>query len=410
MSFTHATPGTPAALWRAEVARHDLPAVRLDDGVVRVVVLAAHPDDETLGAGGLVSSAHAAGLEVVVVVATRGEGSHPRSPTYDRERLAAARSEELRAAIEVLSPGAEPHLVGWPDGAVRDHEDDLVSYVVDLVGDGRGTLLVAPWRSDGHPDHEAVGRAAATVAARTGARLLEYPVWFWHWGSPDQGPWADGLRLDLDPASLALKTAAVAEHHTQVTALSQHEGDEVLLDAAFLEHFATPYEIYWEQEVDDTALESLHQVARDPWGVDHRFYEQRKRALVAAMLPRASFRRGVELGCSTGALAEDLARRCVELVAIDASATAVAAARDRLARVGARRGRAGPAAGGLPRRHLRPRRAQRGRLLPQPRRARRPGGSHQCRAEHRRDRGALPLAPRRGGVAARRPRRAPAAT
>ncbi len=247
MSFSHGGPGTSASVWRAAVDALDLAPLGLE-GIGRVVVLAAHPDDESLGAGGLVAAAHRAGLEVVVVVATRGEGSHPRSPTVDRERLAALRSDELRSAARTaVARACEPHLVGWPDGAVADHEDDLATYVVDLVGDGRHTLLVATWRHDGHPDHEAVGRAAATVAARTGARLLEYPVWFWHWARPEQAPWADARRLDLTADSAERKRAAIVEHRTQVQALSDLPGDEVLLEPAFLEHFAASYELFWEQ-------------------------------------------------------------------------------------------------------------------------------------------------------------------
>lgn len=333
MSFSHDSPGTPAAVWNDAVAGLDLPALTFD-GLDRVVVLGAHPDDETLGAGGLVGRAHDAGLQVDVVVVTRGEGSHPRSPTHGRERLAAVRTEELRSAVGVLSPGSEPVILGRPDGAVAAHEEELASYLVDLVGDGGRTLLVAPWRRDGHPDHEAAGRASATAAARTDARLLEYPVWFWHWARPDDAPWTAALRLDLDADTLRRKGAAIAEHRSQVRALSEQDGDEVLLDADFLSHFAAPYEIYWEQPVDDQALEDLHARVADPWGADHRFYEQRKRALVTAMLPRATFRHGVEVGCSTGALAEVLAQRCSRLTALDASPSAVAAATARLSALG----------------------------------------------------------------------------
>ena len=54
-----------------------------------------------------------------------------------------------------------------------------------------GTWCAATWRGDGHPDHEAVGRAAAAACARTGTTLLEYPVWMWHWASPTDPavPW-----------------------------------------------------------------------------------------------------------------------------------------------------------------------------------------------------------------------------
>ena len=81
---------------------------------------------------------------------------------------------------------------------------------------------------------------------------------------------------------------------------------------------------------DDTALDDLHAESADPWGVDSRWYEQRKRAILLSMLPRERFRHGLEVGSSTGALAEGLASRCLELLVVDASAHAVAAARSRL--------------------------------------------------------------------------------
>ena len=81
---------------------------------------------------------------------------------------------------------------------------------------------------------------------------------------------------------------------------------------------------------DDTALDDLHAADPDPWGVDSRFYEQRKRDLLLAALPRPRFARAVEIGSSTGALAAALAPRCDHLLALDSSAAAVAAARERL--------------------------------------------------------------------------------
>ena len=328
--FDHGEGGTPAAAWRPEIDERAWPPVDLG-GLRRVVVVAAHPDDETLGAGGLVAHAHRLGLEVDVVVATRGEACHPRSPTHTPRQLAALRVDELDAAVAVLSPGTRPAVLGLPDGAVAEHEEDLVDRLVTRVGDGRGTLVVATWRGDGHPDHEAVGRAAAVTAARTGARLLEYPVWFWHWGTPGDAPWEAGQRLDLDETTRQTKRSAVAAHRTQVRPLSPAPGDEVLLTPGFLEHFEAPYEVFWGLPAGDDALDALHRGDEDPWGVDTRWYERRKRDLLLAVLPRRRFRRAVEVGCSTGALAEALADRCDSLVAMDSSPVAVAAATQRLA-------------------------------------------------------------------------------
>lgn len=329
VTFRHDSAGTPAETWRTTVVNRDPRPLQLDD-MERVIVVAAHPDDETLGAGGLVARAHNDGLEVHVVVATRGEGSHPASPTHDQDRLGRRRERELRAAVAVLAPDAATMMLDIPDGGVPRRQDDLTSVLVDLLGDGRGTLLVAPWRGDGHPDHEAAGRAAATAARRTGARLLEYPVWAWHWAAPDDLPWSEARRLDLSDAELERKRRAVREHASQVQPLSPAPGDEVLLDASLLRHFSTPYELFWELPPCDDALDELHRREADPWGVDHRWYEERRRALVLAMLPRRRFRRALEVGCSTGALTHALAERVDELVAVDSSAAASRAARDRL--------------------------------------------------------------------------------
>jgi SAM-dependent methyltransferase len=76
----------------------------------------------------------------------------------------------------------------------------------------------------------------------------------------------------------------------------------------------------------DEALEHLHADNPDPWGVETRWFERRKRELVLAMLPRQSFERSLELGCSTGALAEALAARSRHVVAVDQSSSAVTAA------------------------------------------------------------------------------------
>lgn len=71
----------------------------------------------------------------------------------------------------------------------------------------------------------------------------------------------------------------------------------------------------------------------DPWGVDERWYEARKRALTLAVLPRARFARALEPGCSIGALTAELATRCDDLLAVDAVEAPLRRARARLAGV-----------------------------------------------------------------------------
>ena len=244
-TFTHDQPGTPATDWAAHPRATGLASLEGDLQVAhRVVVLAAHPDDESLGAGGLLARASAGGLDVVVVVATDGEASHPASMTHSAGRLAELRRAEEEAAVGQLGADIQLITLGLPDGGLQNHQHTLTATLVELVRDGRGTLLVAPWRRDGHPDHEAAGRAAAAAAVRTSSTLREYPIWWWHWATPDETPWAELRELRLMGPERRAKVRAQAAHVTQVTPLSDRPGDEVLLGADFLTHFEGDRELY----------------------------------------------------------------------------------------------------------------------------------------------------------------------
>ena len=338
--FRHDSPGTPASTWHEDRRWTALPPLELSarDGLAleRVLVVGAHPDDESLGTAGLMTRLlllpddQRPSLEVLLL--TAGEHSHPSSPTHTPSELAARRLEESRAATLALGERADRvEVTCWDvgDGRVDEHEADLTDRLADLVGDGRRTLLVGPWRHDGHPDHDAAGRVCAAVARRTGARLLEYPVWFWHRAEPQDAPWVDMRGLRLNPAACAAKRRAVACHTSQVQPMSDRPGDETLLLPEVLAHFLGDQEVYAEAPAHDATLDQLHREVAEPWGADTRWYEERKRALVLAMLPERRHGRILELGCSTGVLTQDLADRCEEVLAVDASGVAVEAARRR---------------------------------------------------------------------------------
>lgn len=79
-------------------------------------------------------------------------------------------------------------------------------------------------------------------------------------------------------------------------------------------------------------FEQMYAGSADPWSLASRWYEQRKYALTVAALPRPTYRRGFEPGCSVGVLTELLAGRCDELLSADRAASAVATTRERVAR------------------------------------------------------------------------------
>lgn len=335
VTFDGRMSGTPEARWAASRRLAELPPLDLG-GVDRVVVVSAHPDDESLGAGGLLARVAGLGMPVQLVVATNGEASHPSSPSWTADRLAARRRTELLDAVDAVARGAEVRFLDLPDSRLRAHADDL-RVALSALGVGAGTLVVAPWRSDGHGDHETAGTIAAAVALEAGARLLEYPVWMWHWATPDapEVPWRRLVRLELTDDERAAKARAIAAHASQNAALSPAPGDEVMLTPRFHDHFARPFEVFVGPPTVGTLTEhffdTFYDGRHDPWGFESRWYEIRKRAITVASLPRPLFTSALEIGCSIGVLTEELAGRCARLLAVDIAEQPLVRARARLA-------------------------------------------------------------------------------
>jgi hypothetical protein len=82
--------------------------------------------------------------------------------------------------------------------------------------------------------------------------------------------------------------------------------------------------------VDDRYFEGLFRTSDDPWAFRERWYEQRKRAITLAALPRAHYRAIFEPGCANGELSAELAGRCDRLLCCDTASAAVNLARSRL--------------------------------------------------------------------------------
>lgn len=141
-----------------------------------VLVVAPHPDDETLGCGGRILIARRAGRAVTVVVATDGAASHGA----DLDELRAVRRRELADACAVL--GVEDLIaLDHPDGELADYVDELASQLARLIDDRRPDEVYATCVAEAHPDHAAAGRALqlALTRSRHQPRAFEYPIWLW---------------------------------------------------------------------------------------------------------------------------------------------------------------------------------------------------------------------------------------
>ena len=254
-----------------------------------------------------------AGVPTSLLVATCGEGSAPA--VRDAHACPAGRPAPTRAGRcgrRTRPRGRSRHRLDVPDGQVgraprrhrRSHR-----------GPGRrrrGVMIAAPYRADGHPDHEAMAAGAAAAAHRTGALLAEYPIWMWHAETPTRcrGSGSSGCPTrpgdprgqagcgvpPREPGEAPVRPTGRRDHPSHAGPRALHRGRVLRADRC-------------PEEPTTAALDRLHAEQPDPWGAETRWYEERKRSLLLAALPRKRFTRALEVGCSTGVLAQALTER-----------------------------------------------------------------------------------------------------
>ncbi|WP_449433026.1 PIG-L deacetylase family protein [Pseudomonas putida] len=221
-NLIQASSGTPWAAWQqsAHLARASwIDANQLCPPGRRLVLVAPHPDDEILMAGGLLAGFRGREQDLLLVSATDGEASHPGSSHWTQHRLRKQRPLESRHALQSLDldlTRLDWRRLNLKDTALPRDEAFLVNHLNQLLKPD--DLLMTTWRHDGHCDHEAIGRAAAQAAQARQVQLVEVPVWAWHWAQPDdpRWPWPRAHRIQLDEAGLARKRQALAAHGSQL--------------------------------------------------------------------------------------------------------------------------------------------------------------------------------------------------
>jgi LmbE family N-acetylglucosaminyl deacetylase len=213
-------------------------------------VLAPHPDDESIGCGGMIAELCRAGRPPRVAVLTDGTGSHQGSNKISSSALRRIREHEARDALRLLgftAPNA-PIFMRLRDTAAP-HRGALFEVAVAglsaLCADC--DTICAPWSEDPHSDHLAAHLMAAAVAKHTAIRHVSYPVWGWTLPDDKQLPERPvrGWRLDIS-ACLAEKQSAVQAHRSQRGLIVNDHLDGFVLPPALLEITRRPYEVYLE--------------------------------------------------------------------------------------------------------------------------------------------------------------------
>lgn len=156
----------------------------------RLVVIFAHPDDESFGFGGVLSAAADAGWETTYVVGTRGEVGEILIPELaTRETLGEVREGELRAALDALGVN-DVRFLGYRDSGMEgtpenEHPRAFINQNVDAVAEivaeiilGKRPTIVITYGPDGiygHPDHIMAGKAGEAAVCKAGERGWQTP-------------------------------------------------------------------------------------------------------------------------------------------------------------------------------------------------------------------------------------------
>jgi LmbE family N-acetylglucosaminyl deacetylase len=239
---------TDEALWRDDDRLSQVP-IALPEALVaansRAVIVAPHPDDETLGCAGLLMHLARLDRKILLIAVSDGEKSHGNESSLSAEHLSHLRPAETIEALSRLGIADIAIMrARIPDGDVARHRAELQDMLCAYLRP-RDTLFTT-WQLDGHPDHEAVAQAGMEAARVVGCRLIQIPIWMWHWRTPDDPaiPWKRARKLMLDDTMQARKKAALRCYRSQL-APDPSTGNAAILPPEVLAHFHRPFETYF---------------------------------------------------------------------------------------------------------------------------------------------------------------------
>ncbi|MEE4207822.1 MAG: PIG-L family deacetylase [Parvularcula sp.] len=205
------------------------------------IVVAPHPDDETIAAFGLISMLRKHQTKVHVIVVTDGAASHRQSNAWPKTKLIERRQLETAAAMKLAGlDQANLSFLGLDDGGLQDLSAKDHKTIVRAVAQKREVdLLVVPDLSDAHPDHQAIGR----VLQRYGGTrsIWTYKVW-----PPSSTPSDDCVCLDLGSIR-DLKRQALRTYETQ-TGMITDDPQGFTITPELFDAFTGPVE-YFRQAV-----------------------------------------------------------------------------------------------------------------------------------------------------------------
>ena len=212
----------------------------------RILFVAPHPDDESLGGGGLLQRAFAARIPVRILFATNGDNNPWAQRFWERrwtigwkERIRWGKRRQQEALAAIASLGGSPESVKFLNfqdqgitSLLMQRTQELFAVLANEIRVFNPSMLVIPTMLDAHPDHSALSVAIALVLNSIGNS--EIRVWEYLVHRPQAGIRRRPVILRLDPAEVERKRNAILCHKTQVA-----------LSASRFMRFATAEETFY---------------------------------------------------------------------------------------------------------------------------------------------------------------------
>ncbi len=302
------------------------------------MVFAPHPDDESLGCGGLIKYLSKQHAEVSIVFLTSGDASHPNSKSHSPAILAELREKEAINACTMLGvKTSNIYFLKLKDSKLHKlpekDRNATSNHISTLLKDCKISSVLVPWRRDPHTGHMATYNLVKTALENkiSEIQIIEYPIWLWKNSTKKDWPKygeAEMFRLDITDV-LNFKKDAIFAHRSQTANIIKDDVEGFQLSQDLLSPFLTSFEYYFfdikkdrnslEQEYFDT----LYNNNPDPWNFEKSKYEHTKFEAINKLIGDSTYKKGLELGCSIGVQTKYLAKHCGKLKAVDISETAI---------------------------------------------------------------------------------------
>jgi len=221
------------------------------------IIVAPHPDDETLGCGGTIAALCKSKIPVHFIFVSDGTMSHPNSKKFPSLKLRKLRELEAKNAVRKLGGDTgQIEFLRLKDSLVPNPEDidfaPTVKKLVAQLNQIRPESVFVPWQKDPHRDHQATWKIMHEVFNRIEQvpRILEYPVWFWERGDSADLQYIDHMAkliVNIED-TLSMKNAALTAHVSQVTHLIDDDPEGFMLSPEVIAHFNTPIEVFFESK------------------------------------------------------------------------------------------------------------------------------------------------------------------